>query len=446
MRYLVGFLWVLALGCGDAGIPDPCRDVVCDDNDACTNDWCFQGECEHAPVVCNDRNVCTHDSCDSVSGCETTPVDDGTPCGDRARVCEAGTCVGDFACTEQGIRDAIAEGGGPHTFECERSTTVSTSETIFISRSVILDGEDNLIVDGNDHHRVFNVIGRAVTLRRMTITGGRVETSNGGGISNGGTLTLDHVTVSDNTATYSGSSLFRGTGGGIYNTGTLTLTDSTVSGNVASWDGRGDHCGLLWYVPCGGHGGGIENEAGSVTLTRTTVDGNRATERGGGIENSDGGTLVLTNSTVSGNTGGGIYDFSSTAVVTLTHVTLSQNTPYAIAGFGSGGTRTLMNSLVLGARCSNVLSGGYNIESPGDTCGFDQATDQVDITAAELNLGPLQDNGGPTETHALGAGSLAIDVIPEAECVDADGAPLTTDQRGEPRDSMCDVGAFEVQP
>ena len=63
-----------------------------------------------------------------------------------------------------------------------------------------------------------------------------------------------------------------------------------------------------------------------------------------------------------------------------------------------------------------------------------------------LKLGPLQDNGGPTMTHALGEGSVAIDVIPEAECVDADGASLTTDQRSELRDSMCDVGAFEVQP
>jgi hypothetical protein len=52
-------------------------------------------------------------------------------------------------------------------------------------------------------------------------------------------------------------------------------------------------------------------------------------------------------------------------------------------------------------------------------------------------------------THALLPGSVAIDVIPEADCVDAGGMPLTTDQRGEPRPeadgTMCDVGAFEVQ-
>jgi hypothetical protein len=53
-------------------------------------------------------------------------------------------------------------------------------------------------------------------------------------------------------------------------------------------------------------------------------------------------------------------------------------------------------------------------------------------------------------THALLPGSVAIDQVPEADCVDADGAPLTTDQRGEPRPetggTMCDLGAFEVQP
>ena len=62
-------------------------------------------------------------------------------------------------------------------------------------------------------------------------------------------------------------------------------------------------------------------------------------------------------------------------------------------------------------------------------------------------LGPLQDNGGPTMTHALGPGSVAIDHIPAVDCVDADGAPLTTDQRGvtRPQGDACDVGAVEME-
>ena len=71
-----------------------------------------------------------------------------------------------------------------------------------------------------------------------------------------------------------------------------------------------------------------------------------------------------------------------------------------------------------------------------------QDTDLFDVTEGQLNLGPLQDNGGPTMTHALLPGSVAIDVIP------ADMCEVDEDQRGEPRPGgvTCDVGAFEVQP
>ncbi|MBW2381057.1 MAG: hypothetical protein JRG70_16160, partial [Deltaproteobacteria bacterium] len=82
--------------------------------------------------------------------------------------------------------------------------------------------------------------------------------------------------------------------------------------------------------------------------------------------------------------------------------------------------------------------------------GLDHPTDQMNTP--DPGLGPLADNGGPTRTHALLPDSWATDQIPAADCVDADGAPLTTDQRGEPRpvaihgpEPRCDVGAFEVQ-
>jgi hypothetical protein len=91
-----------------------------------------------------------------------------------------------------------------------------------------------------------------------------------------------------------------------------------------------------------------------------------------------------------------------------------------------------------------ITSNGYNIESPGNTCGFDQTGDLVNITEGQLDLGELADNGGPTMTHALGADSVAIDHIPAVDC------GVTTDQRGEPRPETggdaCDVGSFERQP
>jgi hypothetical protein len=470
-------------------------------------------------------------------------------CGDAIR-CEENVCP----CTEQGVRHAIGEGGGPYRFECDGPTTIVTGAVIAIDIDVILDGDGNITLDANDRHRVLTV-GPDVTatIEGMSITRGYIEEGDGGGIATTGTLTLNRVKVSGNTATFSGSGLFRGTGGGIYNQGTLTLNDSTVSDNTASWNGADD------LFIRGGRGGGIDNEGGTVVLINSTVEGNAATHWGGGIQNRDQGTLTLDNSRVSGNTaghrgggiandsrlvlmkssvstntadhGGGIYNVLF-AELTLTDSTVSDNAavytgggigshagPWPIgatasqnsapddkaglsprmlaltnstvsgnaADYGGGlyfesGTLTLTNSTISGdiyagsgnpdasflevsvrARASIVNgecevgagavtwgSDGYNIEGPGDTCGFDEATDQVQVSADDLALGPLQDNGGPTETRAIRASSVAIDVIREESCVDEDGNPLTTDQRGEPRPetggTMCDVGAFEAQP
>jgi len=290
-------------------------------------------------------------------------------------------------CSEAGIRAAIAEGGGPFTFACDGPQTVVTEAEIVIDNDVRLDGEGNLTVDGNDDHRVFSVpAGVTAELRGFTVTKGSTKP-------------------------------FAAPGGGIENDGTLTLTDSTVSGN---------------------HGGGII-DLGPLTLTNRTVSGNA----GIGIV-VGGGTLTLTNSTVSGNTGGGIGN--AVGDVRLNSSTVSGNTEVGIFSERDA-SLTLTNSLVNGGCQGYITSNGNNIESPGDTCDLDQATDQVDVSADDLKLGPLADNGGLTMTHALLPGSFAIDQILEADCVDADGAPLTTDQRGvaRPQGDSCDVGAFELE-
>jgi hypothetical protein len=89
-----------------------------------------------------------------------------------------------------------------------------------------------------------------------------------------------------------------------------------------------------------------------------------------------------------------------------------------------------------------MTSNGGNVESEGDTCHFAHATDQVNVTPAELALGPLADNLGPTDTHALLPGSVAIDAAVLGDC------PMV-DQRGFPRPELggtdCDSGAFERQ-
>jgi hypothetical protein len=174
---------------------------------------------------------------------------------------------------------------------------------------------------------------------------------------------------------------------------------------------------------------------GTLTLTNSIVSGNTT-----GILNGVGSELTLTNSIVSGNDGLGIRNAGTAA---LTSSTISGNTEEGIMNLDEGAATTLASSLI-DDECggSGITSDGYNIESTPNTCG-------LEIVVDDLKLGALADNGGPTKTHALEPGSPAIDQIPQEDCVDADGAPLATDQRGQPRPetggSMCDVGSFEVQ-
>ncbi len=283
---------------------------------------------------------------------------------------------------------------------------------------------------------------------------GAIVCSGGGGIWNSGALTMVNSNVSENTADW---------GGGIYNRGVPTLTNSTVSGNSAGFDGGG----LLNFETlmladttvadniAGQSGGGIANEAGTLDVSNSTLSGNAAVSAGGGVFNPTGASADLANTTISANTadseGGGIYTGGELLLVSSTIAGNVAPTGSAIfdPGTPDAELRSIMSTLIVGdCGGSPFVSGGYNIEGPGNTCGFDMGTDLP--AEDQLDLGPLEDNGGSTETHSLLTNSAAIDRIPEIDCVDGAGEPLSADQRGESRpagaSSMCDVGAFEVQP
>jgi len=416
---------------------------------------------------CSDDNECTLDSCDA-GRCQNTPIEDGAICGDGA--CQSGQCeaiTSVFPCNEQGILDAIMTGGGPHGFDCKGPQSIVPSAEIVIDNDVILDGGHDLTVDGNDAHPVFSIPpGATVELRRFTVTGGYA--GYGGGVRNQGTAVLVNCAVSGNRAFLYGGGVSNGdtqhegdmtiigstiadnsaeqlegggggASGGIASWGTLVVKESTVSGNTA--------------INAGGIG-----SIGSATLINSTVSGNVTEAGGSGIWNESQSTLVLMDSTVSGNIekepgtfgGAGIVNRGSATLVNATVAgNMAINGGSAIANFDfEMATVTTANSLVEGDCWGTITSDGYNIESPGNTCGFDQATDQADVSEVELNLGPLADNGGPTMTHKPGDGgfgtdSFAIDQIPEAECA------IDTDQRGDPRPetggTKCDVGSVEVQ-
>jgi hypothetical protein len=214
---------------------------------------------------------------------------------------------------------------------------------------------------------------------------------------------VTNSTLSSNSATFGG-------GGGIFNDfmGTLTVSNSTLSGNSG--------------------GGGIFNK-GTLTVGNSTLSGNSSAVAGGGIDNDLYGTLTVSNSTLSGN-----------------------SSAYSGGGISNDGTLTVSNSIVAGNGATffgpdlfgPLTSHGHNLFGDGTDAGGFDPTDLVGTASSPIDplLGPLQDNGGPTQTMALLPGSPAIDAG------DNTNAP-TWDQRGPgyPRivNGIIDIGAFEVQ-
>jgi hypothetical protein len=323
----------------------------------------------------------------------------------------------------QAVLNANALGGNPTiTFD---ATAFATSQTITLTSDQIVvnnpltvqgTGAQLLTLNGNATNRIFNINGEIiVTLNDFTATNG-ATTSWGGAINlvNGPTVTLQRCVVSNSTS--------QTQGGGIYlNRGTLNLLNSTVSGNTSTTIG----------------GGGI---ATGTSIVNATVN--------------------LVNSTVSGNTGanGGAMLFGSNAVVSLLNTTVTNNTTTQGPNVESGGGAvTVANSLIAANQINTghadvggafTSNGGNLIGDGGSATGFTHGAnnDQVGNGAVRINplLGPLANNGGPTPTHALLAGSPAINAGITANIPGG----VTTDQRGTGFTraiGTVDIGAFEVQ-
>ena len=185
------------------------------------------------------------------------------------------------------LRAASSNRALPHIIIVAAATyTENLTIPASLNLTIVGSSATSTIVNGGRVGPVVSISSGKVTLSGMTFRNGL--SADGGGIANGGTLTLNNSIVSGNTVD-AGSC---GGGGGIYNSGRLVIDNSTISGNaVNTSDGSGF---------CFAGGGGIANTTGgAVTIQNSTISGNRAL-LASAIKNS-GGTAIIINSTVSGN-------------------------------------------------------------------------------------------------------------------------------------------------
>lgn len=358
--------------------------------------------------------------------------------------------------------------------------------------TIIGQGIGNTIIDAADIDRVFEVFSTGnLTLQHLTVTGGSISGSGGGIVVDEGRLVLDNVEITSNTAS--------STGGGIYaigSTATLDITDSVIKNNettLAHGGGvylQGLNSAGAFNVnvvrseitdnTAGSLGGGFYTRETTLSILDSTISDNQSGSNGGGLRGFSSGTWEIIGSTISGNTAGASGGAMAISGIELTLInsTLSGNSARFSGGaiFGqsgsstdianstitlndslnssgdgillSGGVATLTSTIVAGNVGDVDVSGSTFTDGGNNLIGNSSASNIVAngttiggglFPNVDPLLGALDDNGGTTLTHALLAGSPALDA-------GSNPLNLSTDQRGVAREvpvSNPDIGAVE---
>jgi hypothetical protein len=354
------------------------------------------------------------------------------------------------SCTEAALEAALT-GGGAVTFNCgPRDATITVTSTKTITQNTSLNGARRITISADDAVLVFRVEGAALSLANLTLAHGKGD--RGGGVFNDGTLTVTWCTFSDN---------YANEGAAIYNNEgrTVTVTNTTFSTNgaaasagaILNASGSVTVKGSTFSGNTSTVAGAIANFGGTLMVTESTFSANNVSTAAGAILSAGNpfgrASMTVVNSTFSGNSanqGGAVVNVDGDLIIT--NCTFAGNTgePGAIDNSGQTATATITNSIVTDStdsKCAGVITdGGHNLQWPGTDCG-------ATIAALDPMLDPdgLQDNGGPTPTVALVAGSPAIGAGDPEVCANP---PVNgVDQRGYPRPSEsttnCSIGAYE---
>jgi hypothetical protein len=297
-----------------------------------------------------------------------------------------------------------------------------------LSLQIVGAGARKTIIDAMNTSRILEDTSSTSTLylSDLTVEHGNSDGASGGGIAAAGALTLVRTAVVGNKAGAVGA---EGNGGGIEVSGALVVRNSLIAHNF-------------------GYSGGGADTSSSVELVNSTVADNQA---GSSMVNDNGvsgaietiaGPATVMNSTIAfnicfnGSTCGGAFyngDF------TFSNSILAENFGYQDNGHpaGSPGNPGSQNNCD-GPVASRYMSAGHNIGGTVD-CGLTKPTDRQKVNPS---LGKLRNNGGPTNTLALGSGSLVLDRIPAAKCPKVDQRGM---RRPDHHETRCDVGAFEHQ-